>query len=151
MPFFNQYNCCSSIERHNTGHEMRHSDHTTTKQIVLLLYGLYGRNALFIPTWRCLRPLNSERHRKWRQDVTKQVLFCCLQMPGGPGHYYLPNAWPLGLSVYQMPGGPGHYYLPNALPLGLSVYQMPGVYQGDVRGWNWLAHNLNVAIIIWDN
>ena len=53
--------------------------------------------------------LDSERRRKWRQDVTKQV-FGCLQMPGGPGYYQLPNA--------QLPG--------------LIVHQIPG--------WNWLAH-----------
>ena len=41
-----------------------------------------------------LESLDSERRRKWRQDVMKQD-FCCLQMPGGPGQYLLPNSRPL--------------------------------------------------------
>ena len=31
--------------------------------------------------------LDSERRRKWRHDVTKQVFDNWLQMPGEPGHY----------------------------------------------------------------
>ena len=33
------------------------------------------------PTASLLETLDSERRRKWRQDVTKPV-FCCLQIPG---------------------------------------------------------------------
>ena len=47
-------------------------------------------------------PTLIKRFRKWRQDITKQVF--CLQVPGGPEHYLLPNAQSPGLIVHQIPG-----------------------------------------------
>ena len=43
---------------------------------------LLAINALLIPKWRCLKPLTSERRRKWRQDVTKHVFLLFAEIPG---------------------------------------------------------------------
>ena len=48
-------------------------------------YFMVAKCSVSTPKW-LLETLDSERRRKWRQDGTKQVC-CCLQMPGGPGHY----------------------------------------------------------------
>ena len=81
LPYFNKHNCFSAIELHKTGHELSHFDWKTTKQMVLLPYRSFMVDKCSsTPKW-LLETLDSERRRKWRQDVTKQVC-CCLQMPG---------------------------------------------------------------------
>ena len=126
VAIFNKHNCFSSIELHKTGHETSHSDSKKGKAngffaFIGLLWSINALHLLQNDSAWLLETLDSERRRKWRQDVTKPD-FCCLQMPGGPGHYELPNARPPGLIVQQMPG------------------VCPG--WGDARGWNWLAHKV---------
>ena len=62
--------------------------------------------------------LDSERHRKWRHNITKQVIFVCKC----PGVRDTINC--------QIPG------LRDS-----SWHQMHGVCRGgNARGWNWLVH-----------
>ena len=106
MPFSNKNNCFSSIELHKTGHESE--SHLLKKDkangfiaFVNLLWSVTAR--LLIPKWRHLKAWSwhdTERSRKWRQNVTKQF-FSCLQMPRPPrgGRYYTPNTLPPGLII----------------------------------------------------
>ena len=99
VAIFNKHNCFSSIELHKTGHEMSHSDSKKTKQMGFFAFIglLWSINALHLlqndSAW-LLETLDSERHRKWRQDVTKPD-FCCLQMPGGRDtmNCQMPGPW----------------------------------------------------------
>ena len=104
---FNKHNCFSSIELHKTGHKMSHFDWKKDKAngffvFVGLLWSINALHLLQNDNAWLLKTLDSERRQKWQQDVTKQV-FCCVQMPGGPGHYQLPNARTPGLIVQQLP------------------------------------------------
>ena len=91
LAIFIKHNCFSSIELHKTSYKMSHSDCKKDKGngFIAFIGLLWSINALHLlqndSAW-LLETLDSERCRKWRQDVTKQV-FCCLQMTGGPGHY----------------------------------------------------------------
>ena len=55
------------------------------------------------PTASLLETLDSERRRKWRQDVTKPV-FCCLQMPGGRDTINCQMPTPRDSSCNKCPG-----------------------------------------------